>query len=127
MSGTRHISTDFSFDLFIIQGDAVYTLDGTIFSLLPLYGEGDMWIELTNLDIKADAGLLIDSEGYLQVTGLILGAEFDQAVLHLDDLLGGGDFGEVINNLLSVLAPTIWDLVRFYLTRVIWTAPFSCK
>ena len=40
-----------------------------------------------------------------------LGADFDNAVLHLDNLLGGGDFGETINNLLSALAPTIWDQV----------------
>ena len=29
----------------------------------------------------------------------------------LDNLVGGGDFGDVINNLLSALAPTIWDQV----------------
>ena len=42
---------------------------------------------------------------------LALGADFTDIKLHLDGLLGGGDFGEAINNLLSALGPMIWDLV----------------
>ena len=71
-----------------------------------------MYIELSSLDISAHAGLSINSAGFLQVTGLDLDASFDNAVLHLDNLLGGGDFGEVINQVLSALAPTIWNAVR---------------
>ena len=52
-----------------------------------------------------------------------LGADFDNAVLHLDNLLGGGDFGETINNLLSALAPTIWDQVCVS----IWSGLLSLK
>ena len=89
----------------------MYSLDGTIFSLLPLYGNGDMYIELTGLTLNANPGIKIDTEGYMQVTSLALGADFEGIVLHLDNLLGGGDFGETINNLLSVLGPQIWDLV----------------
>ena len=70
-----------------------------------------MYLELSSLDITAQAGLLINPQGFLQVTGLDLNADFDGAVLHLDNLLGGGDFGETINQLLSALAPMIWNEV----------------
>ena len=70
-----------------------------------------MYIELMGFDIKAQAGLLIDAGGFLQVTNLELGADFTDAVLHLDNLLSGGDFGETINNIITAFAPMIWDLV----------------
>ena len=70
-----------------------------------------MYIELTGLTLNANPGIKIDTEGFMQVTSLALGADFEGIVLHLDNLLGGGDFGETINNLLSVLGPQIWDLV----------------
>ena len=72
-----------------------------------------MYIELSGLAVRGAAGVLIDGEGKVQVTDMNLGADFDNAVLHLDNLLGGGDFGETINNLLSALAPTIWDQVLY--------------
>jgi len=103
------LSLELELDVPLLRGDAIYSLDGSIFSLFPLYGNGDMYIELSGLAIRAAAGVLIDAEGKVQVTDMNLGADFDNAVLHLDNLLGGGDFGETINNLLSALAPTIWD------------------
>ena len=71
-----------------------------------------MYIELSQLSIQALAGLVIDANGFLQVTGLDLDADFTEAVLHFDNLVGGGDLGETINNILTAFAPTIWDLVR---------------
>ena len=32
--------------------------------------------------------------------------------MHLDNLLGGGNFGESVNNLLNVVGGYIWDQVR---------------
>jgi len=103
------LSLELELDIPMLRGDAIYSLDGTILSLFPLYGNGDMYIELSGLAIKAAAGVLIDGEGKVQVTDMNLGADFDNAVIHLDNLVGGGDFGETINQLLSALAPTIWD------------------
>ena len=106
----RLLSDDY-FALFC-KGDAVYSLDGSIFNLLPLYGDGDMLLELNELSIDVQGGLLITADGFLQVSDLEMDASFQSANLHLDNLLGGGDFGENINNLLTALAPTIWNEVR---------------
>ena len=54
----------------------MYNLDGSIFSLLPLYGDGDMYVEVTGLDLNANPGMVIDAGGFLQVTELDLGANF---------------------------------------------------
>merc|ERR1712110_936124 len=91
-------------ELFIplLKAEGIYSLQGSIFGLLPLYGDGDAQLNITGLD----AG------GFLQVTELELGADFQGISLHLDNLLGGGDFGETINNLLSALAPQLWDLFK---------------
>jgi hypothetical protein len=89
--------------------------------LFPLYGSGGMFIELGDLDITATADLALNAEGYLQIkdNGLKLGATFGHIELHLDNLLGGGDFGEVINQLLSALGPTLWDLLDDDLFNII--------
>ena len=71
-----------------------------------------MLLELNELSIDVQGGLLITADGFLQVSGLEMDANFQSANLHLDNLLGGEDFGENINNLLTALAPTIWNEVR---------------
>jgi len=68
-----------------------------------------MLLELNELSIDVQGGLLITADGFLQVSGLEMDANFQSANLHLDNLLGGEDFGENINNLLTAFAPAIWN------------------
>lgn len=70
-----------------------------------------MLLELNELSIDVQGGLLITADGFLQVSGLEMDANFQSANLHLDNLLGGEDFGENINNLLTAFAPAIWNEV----------------
>ena len=44
-----------------------------------------------------------------------IAADFTDIAVHLDNLVGGGNFGETINNILNLLGPMIWDLVKGYL------------
>merc|ERR1712080_173974 len=41
-----------------------------------------------------------------------LTADFNSIKLHLDNLMGGGNFGEAINNLLNALGGYIWDQLK---------------
>ena len=95
-----------------MKGDADYKLDGTIISILPLYGEGPMWLEILGLDVYAKAAVLINADGFIEVTEMDITADFTDIKIHLDNLLGGGNFGESINNLLNVLGGYIWDQVK---------------
>eukprot|EP00091_Calanus_sinicus_P011461 TRINITY_DN2597_c0_g1_i14.p1 TRINITY_DN2597_c0_g1~~TRINITY_DN2597_c0_g1_i14.p1 ORF type:complete len:254 (-),score=101.37 TRINITY_DN2597_c0_g1_i14:40-801(-) len=95
-----------------LRGDADYKLDGTIASILPLYGEGPMWLEIYGLDVYAKAAVLINAEGFVEITEIDLTADLTDIKMHLDNLLGGGNFGESINNLLNVVGGYIWDQVK---------------
>ena len=71
-----------------------------------------MMLEIFGLDLYAKAGLLINTEGFIEVTQMDITADFTDIKIHLDNLLGGGNFGESINNLLNVMGVYIWDQVR---------------
>ena len=96
----------------MLQGDAWYNLTGEILTIFPLYGDGDIWLEIYDLDVYAKAAVIINAEGYVEITQMVLSANFTSIKTHLDNLLGGGNFGESVNNLLNLLGDYIWDLVR---------------
>ena len=113
----------------MFQGDAWYNLTGEILTLFPLYGDGDIWLEIYNLDVYAKAAVIINAEGYVEITQMVLSANFTSIKTHLDNLLGGGNFGESVNNLLNLLGDYIWDLVRYFqfLMRMIKSIRFKVK
>ena len=90
----------------------MYNLSGLALGLLPLYGDGPMYLEIYGLDIHGKAALLVNEEGFAQITEMNLSANFTDIKAHLDGLLDGGNLGESINNLLNVLGDFIWELVR---------------
>jgi hypothetical protein len=97
----------------LLRGDAVYDLDGTIASILPIYGNGAMWLELTQVVLSASAAIGMDETSqYLQVTELKLDADMATIKMHLDDLLGPGSLGDILNEILNLMAGTIWDLIK---------------
>merc|ERR1712106_595192 len=108
----EQLSPELELTLADLRGDADYKLDGTIASIFPLYGEGPMMLEIFGLDLYAKAGLLINTEGFIEVTQMDITADFTDIKIHLDNLLGGGNFGESINNLLNVMGVYIWDQLK---------------
>merc|ERR1712168_1036213 len=95
-----------------LRGDAIYNLTGSILGLIPLYGDGAIWLEIYDLDLYASAGVLINEDGYVKVTSMVVSAELSSIKVHLDNLLGGGNFGESVNNLLNLLGDYIWDQLK---------------
>merc|ERR1719397_1095736 len=43
-----------------LRGDAIYNLTGNILGLIPLYGDGAIWLEIYDLDLFASAGVIIN-------------------------------------------------------------------
>ena len=43
---------------------------------------------------------------------MVVSAELSSIKVHLDNLLGGGNFGESVNNLLNLLGDYIWDQLK---------------
>merc|ERR1719348_2917586 len=108
----EQLSLELELTIADLRGDAEYKLDGTLAAIFPLYGEGPMWLEIYGLDAYAKASVLINEEGYIEVTSMDITADFTDIKMHLDNLLGGGPFGESINNLLNVMGVYIWDQVK---------------
>merc|ERR1712055_57363 len=100
-------------DIADLRGDANYTLDGTVLGFLPIYGNGSMWLEVWGLKLYGAAGVLINADGFLEVTRMNITAEVTGEIkLHLNNLYGDGNLGDSINNLLNVLGGFIFDLLK---------------
>merc|ERR1712241_313141 len=95
-----------------LRGDAIYNLTGNILGLIPLYGDGAIWLEIYDLDLSASAAVIINEQGFVRVTTMTLSAAFSSIKIHLENLLGGGNFGESVNNLLNLLGDYIWDQLK---------------
>ena len=87
-------------------------MTGNILGLIPLYGNGDIWLEIYDLDLFASAAVLINEQGFVKVQSMVVSAEFSSIKIHLDNLLGGGNFGESVNNLLNLLGDYIWEQLK---------------
>ena len=61
-----------------------------------------MWVEINGMTLGGMAALNLNEQGFLQVTNLELNAEFSSIKIHFDNLVGGGNLGEVINQILSI-------------------------
>merc|ERR1712130_889696 len=100
-------------DIADLRGDANYVLDGTVLVSLPIYGNGSMWLEVWGLELYGVAGVLINADGFLEVTRMNITAEVSGEIkLHLNNLYGDGNLGDSINNLLNVLGGFIFDLLK---------------
>ena len=90
----------------ILRAEASYSLDGILINLYTLDGAGNMVIDLTNVDLNLYAGLSIDDQGYVQINGLQLDADFNDANLQLEHLNLDGDLSESISRVISRYVPT---------------------
>ena len=85
----------------ILRAEASYSLDGILINLYTLDGAGNMVIDLTNVNVNLYAGLSIDDQGYVQIDGLQLDADFSDANLQLEHLNLDGDLSESISRVIS--------------------------
>lgn len=57
----------------------------------------------------------------MKVGLLEIDATFGSLNIHFDNLVGGGDFGEVVNQVLALLGKNIWDLViENKIMKILW-------
>merc|ERR1711936_1478963 len=111
----ENLSLELGLSIAELRGDAVYNLTGLVLGILPLYGDGAIWLELYQVQLHAQAAVLITEGGFAQLTSFDISADFSDIKLHLDNLLGGGAFGESVNNLLQALGGYIWDQLKVFL------------
>merc|ERR1712088_581541 len=78
-----------------LRGDATYSLDGTALGIFPIYGDGPMYLELYGVTLHAKAAVLVNADGFVEITEMDIAADF--------------------TDILNLLGPMIWDLVKGYL------------
>jgi len=113
---TRSVDADLqnlrlSLDLFIpqIAANAVYNLDGKIFNIIPLYGKGPAHVNVVDVTVSASAGLTITADGHLQAQEMKMDLKFGSIFCNLENILGGGSLGNLVNGVVTMLGKNIFD------------------
>jgi len=90
-----------------IRVDGWYWCDGMMGLIFPIFGEGAFYINVNSINSTGLGGVYVTPDNHLQITELSLILEFDKLEMFFDNFLGGGSFGEEMNEALSLLAETI--------------------
>ncbi|KAK2723163.1 uncharacterized protein LOC136033967 [Artemia franciscana] len=99
---------DMNFSLPILQVSGSYWTNGVLLSVLPIYGEGAYTIDIIDASFGGGGGITVNVvTGKLQMNWLNLRLSFSQLVTNFEGLLGGGDLGSEINEMISSLATSI--------------------
>merc|ERR1712203_72858 len=59
-----------------LRGEATYSLDGTALGIFPIYGDGPMYLELFGVTLHAKAAVLINADGFVEITEMDIAADF---------------------------------------------------
>lgn len=98
----------------------LYDLEGVALGVFPLFGSGPYDVEVFDLVMLGGGDLDLDASGqYLQMTSLLMDTNFTTLAVNFENLLGGGDFGETINAILSQLGASIFDQVKPLVIRLL--------
>ncbi|XP_018027607.1 uncharacterized protein LOC108682872 [Hyalella azteca] len=90
-----------------IRVDGDYWCDGMAAVIFPVFGDGFFYINIMSIDSSGLGAVIITEDDHLQITELSLELAYDRLEIYFDNFLGGGDFGEEVNQAISVLADTI--------------------
>jgi len=92
-----------------VTGKANYDLNGKIFNIIPLYGKGGANVQIVDLTVTGNAALTITADGHLKMNDFGLDIGFGSIFVNFENLLGGGNLGQVVNGLINVLGKTLFD------------------
>jgi len=93
-----------------VSGNGVYDLNGKIFNMIPLFGKGGGSIQINDIVCSGSDTFTVTTDGYLQVDMLDMEPALGAVTINLENMFGGGNYGKVVNKLLSAIAPTIFKL-----------------
>jgi len=90
-----------------------YSIDGIMLGVFPIFGDGPFTVELFDLVMLGGGDLDIDPTGkYLQLSSLKMDANFTTMAFNFENLLGGGDLGATINEIMGQLGSSIFEQVK---------------
>jgi hypothetical protein len=93
----------------VIEGD--YDIDGLAAFIFPIYGKGPFRIAVS--DVKLFAGIKLTMVGeHIQVKGSFLNIHVGKFDVKFEGLLGGGDLGDTLNEIINIIGQKIFDLIK---------------
>lgn len=100
----------FALDLFLpeISGQSYYDLDGKVL-IFPLYGKGMAGLKVNDLHFKGTATISIIDMQMVQLTHFDIHILFSQIQLYLENIVGGGNLGNIVNTVLNMLGKLLYD------------------
>jgi hypothetical protein len=88
-----------------------YSLDGNLGGLLPVYGEGRFDASVQGLSV-AGTVTLGSNNSFIYIKTLDLDINLISAKVNFEGLLGGGDLGDVANQIISDMIPSLLEELK---------------
>jgi len=105
----QHLKLNLKLNLHDIEAKSHYDVNGKVI-IFPIYGNGRAFVKARNVQVGASAAITTNSEGYLQLNHFKMDPiTFDKVDLLLENILGGGNLGNVVNTILNIMGKTIFD------------------
>jgi len=89
-----------------------YNISGVFLTVFPVYGNGPFTVELFDVVMLGGGSLGLDDSGHLQLTSLVMDANYTTMAFNFENLLGGGDLGTTLNGIIGQLSGNIWDMLK---------------
>lgn len=87
-------------------------MDGLAAIIFPIYGNGPFSLDLGNFKISGQGQLGARLNGSLYMRQLDFTMEMETMAIRFEGLLGGGELGEVLNQIINEMGLTVYNQVR---------------
>ena len=107
-----------------LKGTGDYKLDGTAVKIVPLKGDGDVTVEIDNINMTISLAVTTFDLSDLTVKVTVSGISFEVGTItvNLANLEGGGELGKVLNQILNLLGKKIFDATEPYISDALKSA-----
>jgi len=110
---TQRIDMTMTLHEFLMDG--MYDLDGTAWHILPLFGNGSFELNLTDITFRWAADIVTvpveENKHIFQLENLEMNMDFENISVYFENLLGGGDLGDMANEIINSFGKHIYDQV----------------
>jgi len=98
-----------------------YNVDGLALAIFPIYGDGPFSLDIGNFKINGRGQLGARLNGSLFMRQLDFTMEMGTMAIRFEGLLGGGELGDVLNQIMNELGLAVYNGVRAILHDTLMT------
>jgi len=98
-----------------------YDVEGMALIIFPIYGRGPFSLDIDNFQINGHGQLGARLNGSLVMRNLDFTMEMQSMAIKFEGLLGGGELGDVINEIIQIIGLDVYNTVRAILHDTLMT------